>query len=353
MPMDDPRLAAWLTAALGDAGPFTLKRLSGGNSNETLALRSTTALRILRRPPATAIDRGAHEMAREHRVLTALAGTDVPAPRALALDADENRLVMEAIDGVSLTDAMPAGNDPSAEALAELGFAVVDALAQLHTAAWQDIGLAGFGRPDGFLARQVGRWRAQRERHRVRELPWFDELADWLEQERPAEASPALIHGDFHLDNCLVTRERPFRVAAIVDWEMATIGDPLLDLGLFLAFWGDDRLDPPAMPRVQGVSRLAKAPARTEIARRYEELTGRSTARLDWYMALALWKLAAIVEGAYAHHLQGRLTSDYARELETDVPALVREAAAIAGLATWRSPQPLAAARHAVPSPRS
>src|SRR5262249_29263075 len=154
----------WLREALGDPGPFELIRLTGGNSNETLELRSPTARRILRRPPAATVDRGAHDMARELRVLKALAATDVPAPLPLAFDAGSGAPVREAIDGMSLADARPPAHAASEAGLGEIGTAVVDALAALHNAPWAEVGLADFGRPAGFLQRQVGRWQAQRER---------------------------------------------------------------------------------------------------------------------------------------------------------------------------------------------
>jgi aminoglycoside phosphotransferase (APT) family kinase protein len=325
-------LDTWLADALGDPGPFELEPLSGGNSNETLELRSPAATRVLRRPPAAAISKSAHSMEREHRIIAALGATDVPAPHALAISEDPPVLVMERVVGVALTDTLPDGYPPPAEAARQLGYAAVDALAKLHSAPWREIGLTDFGRPEGFLDRQVKRWRGQLENYRTRELPWFDELADWLAAHRPPAGEPGILHGDFHLDNCLMSPAAPIEVEAIIDWEMATIGDPLLDLGLLLAFWGPDRPSDPAMPRVQGVSRVAGAPARAALADRYAERSGRSVEHVHWYMALAFWKLAAIVEGAYAQHLAGQLDTRYARELEHDVPALLREAAGFAGL---------------------
>jgi aminoglycoside phosphotransferase (APT) family kinase protein len=167
----------------------------------------------------------------------------------------------------------------------------------------------------------------------VREIPSFDAVAEWLDAHRPPDGEPAVLHSDFRIDNCLMDPAAPSRVAAIIDWEMATIGDPLLDLGSFLGFWGDDRPDPPAMPLLQGATRVAGAPSRAELADRYSAATGRSVEHLEYYMALAFWKLAAIIEGAYAHHVAGRLDSQYARDLERGVPGLVAEAARFAGIA--------------------
>jgi aminoglycoside phosphotransferase (APT) family kinase protein len=334
--VDEQRVAAWLERQASITGPLSAEAVGGGNSNATFLLRGPAGSLILRRPPAAALSGTAHSMAREHRVLQALAGRDVPAPRPVAFCDDPDVtgapfLVMEHVDGVSITDRLPAGYDPGPAAVGRLGEEMIDGLAALHRLDWQAAGLADFGRPDQFLERQVPRWTRQYESHAVRDLPRFAQLGDWLEKHRPAQWTPGLMHGDFHLDNCLFSPREP-RLLAIIDWELATIGDPLLDVGLALAFWGTRPIDPPAMPSVQGVSRCAGAPDRHQLASRYAERSGRSTDDLAWYMALALWKLAAIVEGAYAQFLDGRLTTEYARRLADDVPRLLEEAAAAAGL---------------------
>ncbi|MEA2208447.1 MAG: hypothetical protein QOF54_924 [Solirubrobacteraceae bacterium] len=319
-------LAKWLELQRSES-LNELRQLAGGNSNETYLLETSGGPRIVRRPPRAAIDASAHSMSREHRVLAALAETDVPAPRPLAFCEDLDVLgapfiLMELVEGVALTDRLP---DAYAQDVHGAGVAIVDALAKLHCARWQELGLEGFGRPEGFLERQVGRWRSQYERYQVRDLPDFDTLADWLTANRPRQSEPAILHGDFHADNCLISLHEP-RVTAILDWEMSSIGDPLLDLGLLLAFWGTDRPEPPAMQRVQRFSRASGSPSRTELAARYAERTGRSVERLDYYLALAFWKLAAIVEGAYAHFLAGEVADEYSRQLGEDVPRLLNEA---------------------------
>jgi aminoglycoside phosphotransferase (APT) family kinase protein len=325
-------LAAWISEVSGDPGPFEIEPLAGGNSNETLLVRSRLAKRILRRPPGATIDASAHSVEREYRILSALAQTDVPAPRPIAVvdkagPEASPALLMDHVDGVSITDALPADHPP--DGVGAIGFATMDALADLHSLDWEGLGLADYGRPAQFLERQVGRWRRQYEGYRHRDLPDFDVVASWLEQNRPPDGRPGILHGDFHIDNCLFSRTDPTRLLAIIDWEMSTIGDPLLDIGLVLAFWGDDRPDPPAMPRIQGFSRDARAPTRAALAERYAQRSGRSVEHLPYYMALAFWKLAAIVEGAHLHFTTGALQTDYARELENDVPRLLAEARAI------------------------
>ena len=334
--VDEARLADWLEKDTGITGPLSAEPVGGGNSNATFLLRGPAGSWILRRPPAAALSGTAHSMAREHRVLCALAGSDVPAPRPVAFcdDADvigAPFLVMEHVDGVSITDRRPAGYDAGPEPVRRLGEEMIDGLAALHRFDWRAAGLDDFGRPEQFLERQVGRWTRQYESHAVRDLPRFAEVGAWLEAHRPPAWTPGLMHGDFHLDNCLFSASEP-RLLAIIDWELATIGDPLLDVGLALGFWGRRPVDPPAMPQVQGVSRSAGGPDREELAARYAEQSGRSVEDLAWYMTLALWKLAAIVEGAYAQFLAGRLRSDYARRLADDVPRLLEEAAFAARL---------------------
>lgn len=330
----DPALADWLGGHLDTKGPFEVRPVSGGNSNETALLTAPEGRWILRRPPAAAISATANDLSREFRILTALDGKGVPAPRPVAFAAagemtPRSCLVMEFSDGYPLTDTWPHGW-PREATIGDAGRAAVEALAALHRVDYEAAGLGDFGRPAGYLKRQVTRWRGQYEQNQVRDLPLFAKLGDWLEAHRPAEAVPAILHGDFHLDNCLILPGPPARVSAIIDWELATIGDPLADLGLLLAFWGRNRTEPIAMPRVQALTRLPAAPARRELADYYTALTGRSTRDLAFYMVLAFFKLAAIVEGAYARFLAGDVDSPYARALAQDVPALLRDAALLA-----------------------
>jgi aminoglycoside phosphotransferase (APT) family kinase protein len=333
-PVPEPALLDWLAAQLGTAGPFEIDAISGGNSNETSLLRAPSGQWILRRPPAAAISATANDLGREFRVLTALAGQRVPAPRAIAFAApgevtDRSCLLMEYCPGHPLTDQWPGGWPPAAT-IGQVGRAAIEALAALHRVGFEAVGLDGFGRPAGYLERQVARWRGQYRQHQVRDLPLFDEVGDWLEGNRPAQGAPAILHGDFHLDNCLLAAGPPPRVSAIIDWELATVGDPLADLGLLLGFWGTDRPRPVAMRRVQALTRLPGAPSRRRLADYYSLLTGRSTEALGFYMVLAFFKLAAIVEGAYARYLGRDVDSPYARALGADVPRLLRDAAHLA-----------------------
>ncbi len=325
-------LASWLDDHLEGTGPWTLERLTGGNSNETCLLTNGAGTSwVLRRPPEHALSASAHNVSREHRVLTALAAAGAPAPRPAACceDADVPGgpfLVMEQIvEGVSITDTLPSGWRDDPASVAALADEVVDALAAVHRVEWERVGLDGFGRPDGFLERQVPRWYGQWEKIARRPLPRMDDLAAWLERRRPATFRPGLVHGDFHLDNCLVARSAP-RLLAVIDWEMATIGDPLLDLGLLLALWGPRPVDPPAMPALQAVSRRPGSPPVAHLVARYEQQAGHTVGDVAYYRVLALFKLAAIIEAAYSQYLAGDLVTPYAAALERDVPTLLEEA---------------------------
>lgn len=336
----DKRLGDWLSAHTGVAGPWELVRLAGGNSNETCLLRGDgQASYVLRRPPQHVLSSSAHSVAREYRLLTALDGTAVPAPRPVGLCEDQAMplapfLVMQHVaESVSITDELPAAYGADRETLGTVADELVDGLAAVHRLDWRATGLADFGRPAGFLDRQVRRWYGQWERIARRPLPGMVRLAGWLERNKPNGAAPALVHGDFHLDNCLFSAAAP-RLRAIIDWEMATIGDPLLDLGLLLAFWGRRPLTNCAMPAIQAVSRLPEAPPRERLLARYESAVGASVERIDYYQCLAFFKLAAIVEAAYSQHLAGQLDTAYAAALAHDVPALLAEAESIAGLSS-------------------
>ena len=325
-----PSLAAWLDRRIGPEGPWHLEPLTGGNSNDTGLLCGASSRYVMRRPPRHALSTSAHSVSREYRLLTALWGTAVPVPRPVALCEDPGPsgvpfMVMEYIpDARSITDALPRTWSAHPDALTAAADDLVDALVATHRVDWAAVGLSGFGRPEGFLERQPGRWFSQWEKIACRPLPAMVPLAEWLVANRPATSAVGLLHGDFHLDNCLFAADRP-RVKAVIDWEMATVGDPLLDLGLLLALWGERRVDC-GMPAIQAVSRAPCAPPREHLLERYERGVGRSVPDVGYYRVLALFKLASIVESAYAQFRSGRLDTPYAAALEQAVPALLDEA---------------------------
>lgn len=334
MSLPEAALREWIASSTGLKGARVERELSGGNANLTLQIATDDGPLVLRTPPESAISPKAHRgIEREATVLQSLQGR-VRVPEMLAWCDDPDVigrpfLLVSHVDGVSITDSLPAGYGDGADCVNALGEQLIDELAAIHRLAWQDVGLADFGKPDNFLPRQVERWRQIRAQSSVRQLPLIESLGEWLTEALPEPVSPSLVHGDYHLDNTLCRRDRP-ELAAVIDWELATIGDPLTDLGLLLMFWGPHRLSPPGFPHVQAVSRRPGVLGRRELAERWSAATGRGLDKLDYYLCFAFWRLAAIVEGAYQLYVEGKVDSDYARGLEQTVPALLAEAEAAA-----------------------
>lgn len=324
-------LCVWLNDTLGWRDTRFVSALSGGNSNLTWRFSAGEASCVVRTPPVDDISpTSARGIQREAQVLTAIGG-QAKVPRVFAWCEDESIigrpfLVQEWFDGVALTEALPQAYADQADAVDRLGEDLVDQLVAVHTISCEDPALAALGRPEGFLERQIQRWLSVRSEHSVRDLPQLFSLGEWLAGNLPEPTAPALIHGDYHLDNTLASRSRP-EILAIIDWELATIGDPYMDVALMLMFWGDYRTaEPPAFARLQALSRRPGALSRRALAERWAQGVGRRLVHLDFYMALAFWRLAAIIEGAYGLYVAGKLQSDYAKGLEYDVPALLAEA---------------------------
>ena len=319
----EPALRAWVGDRLPGEGPFTIRRTTKGLSNEMFLLARSGHHWMLRRPPRTVNAKGAHDMARELRVLRALEGTAVPHARGLLLCEDPAVLgapfyVMERVTGVGLYDGVPAALDrPGARP--RIGHELVDALAELHLVDWEAAGLGDFGRPDTFTARQVARWTRQLDSYRVRDLPDLDAAGTWLEARVPTMPRATLVHGDYGLHNVMYAPSLPVELVAVVDWETATIGDPLVDLGYLLSLWleGDEpaRWTASALPYDS-----AGYPPRAELAARYAERTGADLAALDWYRAVGQFRVACILEGAYARHLAGRADDPSMASLRERVP---------------------------------
>ena len=276
--------------------------ITGGKSNLTYRLRSPAGELVLRRPPSGAILTTAHDMKREVRVQRALAGTAVPVP-AIVLSDDGGLLgvpcyVMTRVDGLVIRDRLPAGiADGPAERVA-LGNALADCLAELHAIDPASIGLADFGRPAGFVERQVRRWRTQWEASADVPVPAVDELARRLAASIPASSAVAITHGDYRLDNCIVDARDPGRLAAVLDWELSALGDPLTDLGMFLFYWESGPRTAAAL--VTSVPYLPGFPSGAELAGRWAERTGLPLVDLDWYRAVAPFKFAVITQGIKA-----------------------------------------------------
>ena len=326
------KVCDWLNYSLGWSETKFITALSGGNSNLTWHLQSKSGSCVIRTPPSEDISpTSARGIEQEAHVLQALKGKGVRAPEVLAWCEDLDIigrpfLVEEWVDGVALTDSLPTEYDQSSDAVNALGLDLIDQLVAVHKVPVKEPALQKLGRPERFLNRQIERWISLRSKHSVRELPELFRLGDWLGDNIPDAAAPTLIHGDYHLDNTLADKCSP-KILAIIDWELATIGDPYMDLALMLMFWGDYRTQqPPAFARLQAISRRPGILSRRELAYRWSAALDRPLNHMNFYMALAFWRLAAIIEGAYALYVSGKLQSDYARGLEYDVPALIAEA---------------------------
>jgi aminoglycoside phosphotransferase (APT) family kinase protein len=306
-------------------GPVSLGLLHGGRSNLTYVVTDGTRRWVLRRPPLGPLTPTAHDVGREYRVMAALGPTAVPVPRTVVSCTDTAVLgvpftVVSHVDGDVLRD----GTDAvalSAEDARRCAGALVDTLAELHALAPAEAGLDDFGRPNGFAARQVERWRGQWDRVATRELADVDELYRRLAKAVPPRDEAAIVHGDYRWDNVILAPGDPGRIAAIVDWEMAALGDPRTDLGLLLTYW-----DPVVAP-VLGVAHVPTAnpgfPAAGDLAERYARRSGRDLAELGFYQALACFKLAIIAEGIHARHRAGQTVGDGFGTVGSAVPGLL------------------------------
>lgn len=323
-------LAAFLAQSAGVPTPpeaqMQISLLSGGRSNLTYLIEWGPHRWVLRRPPLGHILQTAHDMRREARVLTALAPTPVPVPAMIAVCKDDGVIgapfyVMEAVEGWVLRteDDLAQLDAATAHALAH---AFVDTLADLHNVVPAEVNLADFGRPEGYLERQLSRWAKQLAASTCRTVDGFHELADRLGDRVPVSQRHALVHGDFRLDNVIVDPTNPGRLRAVLDWEMATLGDPLADLGLFHLYWiGWAGIDNP----IAGTPGLHPTfPSWEELAGRYAERSGLKLDDLDWYMAFAHYKLAVILEGIHFRHQNGLTVGEGFESIGAMVPQLVQ-----------------------------
>jgi aminoglycoside phosphotransferase (APT) family kinase protein len=310
--LDRRALAAHLRGRLpGADGPLELAQFPGGHSNLTYLVRFDGIEYVLRRPPLGPVAPTAHDMGREHRVLSALWPVFPPAPRPYLLCDDPGVIgapfyVMERRRGLVVRTAVPPEIGPDPGLRRRVSEAVVDTLAALHAVDWERAGLAGLGRPAGFVERQVRGWAERYERARTRDIPVIRDLARWLADRIPPAPPPTLLHNDFKLDNLMLDRADPGRVVAVLDWEMATVGDPLVDVGLLLCYWAD-AADPPA--RRSSVSQVTAEPGfltRAELLARYAAATGRDVSRIAFYETFALYKVAVVVQQIYVRYQRGQ-----------------------------------------------
>jgi aminoglycoside phosphotransferase (APT) family kinase protein len=306
--IDVDRLARWMDeqGLPGKGEPVAHRFVAGGSQNEIYEIRRGELHAALRIPPPAAPKVRDEGIVREWRILSALRGTDVPHTPALAACTGAEVLgrpfyLMGFVDGWSpmglAERAWPAPFATDLEARKGLAYQLVEGIALLGNVDWRERGLADLGRPDGFHERQVERWTAFLERIRGRALPGFDEAAAWLRTHRPLDYVPGLMHGDYQFANVMYRHGAPARLAAIVDWEMGTVGDPKLDLGWVMQSWPEDTLAPGRSS--SSYVDLSGMPSRAQMLAHYAAVSGRQVDDVDYYVILAKWKLGVVLEQGY------------------------------------------------------
>ena len=328
------RLQEWMTRAgldgLGDLRGVQL--IAGGRSNLTYRLDFDGGHLVLRRPPLGHVLPTAHDMSREYRVLSALRGTDVPVPETVAICQDPDVIgapfyLMKFVQGVVLRTPEDGGLI-TAEQAGELSQLLAGMMATILAVNIEAVGLGDFGRPHGYMARQLNRWQRQWELSKTGETPGYEDLVARLAAGLPESAEGTLVHGDFRLDNTLVTLGRPAGIAAVVDWEMSTLGDPLADLGLTLSYWHDAADDRRYLDINVGAGITAQPGFlnRNQFAARYAELTGRDLSGIGYYIAFGYFKLAVVLEGINARFRQNLTVGEGFDRQGQAVPVLIARA---------------------------
>jgi aminoglycoside phosphotransferase (APT) family kinase protein len=288
--------------------PLSFERISGGHSNLTYGVADAEGrLWALRRPPLGKRLGSAHDMGREHKVVSALGPTSVPVAPVAGLCEDESVngapfYVMEFVEGPILRGLAEAEAFPAEADRQAIGERVVDTLVEIHAVDPDAVGLGDLGRKEDYVARQLHRWQGQWEKSKTRELPAIDAVHERLQARIPEQGQATIVHGDYRLDNMILTPRG--EVAAVVDWELCTLGDPLADVGLLMVYWPERGEDPVALG--QPANLAPGFPAREELRQRYAERSGRDLSQLDFFVALGYWKLAIILEGVYARYAAGQ-----------------------------------------------
>ncbi len=325
----DPLIAFLDRHGLDAPSGLTATPVGEGHSNVTFELSTGV---ILRRPPRGPLPPSAHDVLREARLLSALEGTPVRVPKVLAVCDDLEVIgapfyVMERIDGEVITSTMPPELDDETQR-ARVADELVDALVEVHAVDWTTIGLEGFGKPTGYLERQLRRFTGLWEHNRTRELPEVEQVGAWLQANLPESPPATVVHGDYRLGNTMFAPRAPAELIAIFDWEMATIGDPLADIGYMVMQWteaGDDL----GRFNLHHVTTLPGFPTRRELIARYEERAGRSMRDLNWYVTLALWKAVVFMEGNYKRAVAGSTDDPYLKTFGEGVVEIARRAVAV------------------------
>jgi aminoglycoside phosphotransferase (APT) family kinase protein len=324
------RLGPVLADATGDGRWRSLDAtlIAGGKSNLTFELTSAAGALILRRPPSGELLPSAHDMGREARIQRALEATSVPVPKIVLTEPDADLLgvpfyVMEKVPGHIIRDELPDGYAQTPAEKLALTDALVDVLADLHAVDPEAIGLGDYGRPHGYLERQLRRWNGQWEKSKTHEVAAVDELGAQLATLRPESQRASIVHGDYRLDNCLMALADPARVMAVLDWELSTLGDPLTDLGLLLFYWREPGEDKPAL--TPAVTRNPGFPGRGHLVERYARRTGAQLDDMAFYEAFAYFKFAVIAQGIAARVAAGSMAGQDFGDLDQEVTKIAED----------------------------
>ena len=317
--INESAVAAWISSTVADVrGPFRYDFITGGHSNLTFAVTDSNGRRmVLRRPPMSHGLASAHDMAREHRIISALATTEVPVPLVLGLcdDVTVNGApfyVMDFVDGHVIRTPNDAEQTLSSTARAKASRSLVDTLAALHRVNLAEVGLDDLARHEDYLSRQLRRWKGQWDQQRTRDLALIDEVHAALAGDLPIQGPATVVHGDYRLDNTMVNDDGT--VCSVLDWEICTLGDPLADLAMLCVYWTGPDDEPSAW---EATATTAEGFwNRSQLIEHYAESSGRDLSRFDTYLAFANWKLACILEGVYARYLGGALGDKDPAELE-------------------------------------
>ncbi len=327
-------LLAFLDAAGIGSGELQIEPIGDGHSNVTYAVLRGDRRFILRRPPRGPLPPSAHDVLREARVIGALGPTAARVPQVLAVGDDAAIIgapffIMEQVDGEVISSELPAIFD-APEERRRIGEQLIDALVELHGVDWRAAGLEGFGKPTGYLERQLRRFGGLWQHNSTRELEDVDAVGNWLQANLPESGEATIVHGDYRLGNVIFEAQAPARLAAILDWEMATIGDPLADLGYFATLYVDSDDPPLGMFELNAMTREEGFPLRAELIARYEQGSGRAMTDIRWYQTLALWKTVVFMEGNYKRAISGSTDDPFLKQFGDGVVELAGRARALA-----------------------
>lgn len=332
--IDPYQVSSWFQEHVAEVElPLRFSPISGGHSNLSYRVDDAAGHRyVLRRPPLSFLMPSAHDVLRESRVMSALHDTPVPVPVVRGECRDEQVtgavfFVMDLVEGAVLREVQEVEHTVDVPERRRLGLRLADTLAHLHRVDHHSVGLGDLGRGTGYMERQLRRWRSQWDAWKTRDLDAVDRVGVWLKANLPREGPVTIVHGDFRLDNTIVDHQGG--VAAVLDWELSTLGDPLADVGMMLAYWIDPCTEP--IPHLSAATTLEGFPTRRELADRYSEVSGRDVSAMDLYLAFASWKIAIVLEGVYSRYRAGALGEHHEDfgDIRVAVDRLAREAEAI------------------------